>query len=79
MIKDSFRRKYGRSKSKIKRSRKAMNNHGYLNFHKQSKHKRFMYGCDQCGYKAAGKEILKKHISCKHEEINYRCDHGDYN
>ena len=32
-----------------------------LNFHKQSKHEGIMYDCDQCGYKAAGKEIMKKH------------------
>ena len=34
--------------------------------------------CDQCDYKAAMKELLKKHKQSKHEGIKYRCDQCDY-
>ena len=38
-------------------------NRSSLNFQKQSKHEGIMYDelCDHRGYKAAGKDILKKH------------------
>ena len=43
-----------------------------------SLHKRVMYPCNQCSYKAVHKSILKTHKISVHEGVRYLCNQCDY-
>jgi len=36
------------------------------------------HSCGQCDFKTNRKQILQKHVQCKHEGVRYLCDQCDY-